>query len=563
MKGGLVAAALSLCCVLDIANAFHSSLSSGRQTIGRIRRQQEARKLAKRDTDPELLYPTHNFTIPVDHFHNESQYEPHSNATYENRYWFDATYYKPGGPVIILQSGEADASERLVYLQKGILHDLAKATNGIGVVFEHRYYGTSFPTPDLTPENLRFLTTAQALADEAYFAQNIQFPGLEKYGDLTSKSVPYLNYGGSYSGAISAFLRVQYPDIFWGTISSSGVTKAIYDYWQYYEPIVTYAPQDCVAVQKTLINVVDNILIGKNSSNLSAELKSTFGFPNVTYDDDFANILGFGVGNWQSLNWDPAVSSPEFYNYCDNITSTQVLYPATESVRSDAAYLIGQGGYSANTSLTTQMLNMIGYYNLTEASTCGKTQDECFGTHNYTTYQDYSLSNWNSLSWPYQYCTEWGYLQTGSGVPSDQLPIISRLLTLEYESIVCRAAFNITTPPDTESVNKYGGYNISYPRLAIIDGEWDPWRPATPHAFGYGAVNRPSTPSQPFLLISEAVHHWDENGLFFNQTTFDLPPPAVAETQSTEVIFATEWMQEWDMRKVKTQWKRQDVVRHA
>lgn len=34
------------------------------------------------------------------------------------------------------------------------------------------------PTPDLATENLRFLTTAQALADEAYFAQNIKFPGL-------------------------------------------------------------------------------------------------------------------------------------------------------------------------------------------------------------------------------------------------------------------------------------------------------------------------------------------------------------------------------------------------
>lgn len=55
---------------------------------------------------------------------------------------------------------------------------MIKATNGIGVILEHRYYGTSFPTPDISTENLRFLTTEQALADQAYFSKNIKFPGL-------------------------------------------------------------------------------------------------------------------------------------------------------------------------------------------------------------------------------------------------------------------------------------------------------------------------------------------------------------------------------------------------
>lgn len=63
--------------------------------------------------------------------------------------------------MIILQSGETDASTRLPYLQDGILAQLSQATHGIGVVLEHRYYGGSFPTPDLSTENLRFLTTQQ------------------------------------------------------------------------------------------------------------------------------------------------------------------------------------------------------------------------------------------------------------------------------------------------------------------------------------------------------------------------------------------------------------------
>jgi hypothetical protein len=115
----------------------------------------------------------------------------------------------------VLQSGETDGTGRLVYLQKGLLHELAVATNGIGVVLEHRYYGTSWPTANLSTESMRFLTTDQALADEAYFANNVVFEGLEKY-NLTAPNTAYLGYGGSYAGAFNAFLRKLYPDVFWG-----------------------------------------------------------------------------------------------------------------------------------------------------------------------------------------------------------------------------------------------------------------------------------------------------------------------------------------------------------
>ena len=167
------------------------------------------------DVELKTLYPAYNLSMPTDHFHNESAYEPHSDSTFNLRYFFDAQYYKEGGPVIVLGSGEASATDRLSLLQKGILYQLAKATNGIGVVLEHRYYGTSFPTPDLSTENLRFLTTEQALADTAYFAQHVKFEGLEDK-KLNAKDTPWIAYGGSYAGALVAFLRVLYSDIYFG-----------------------------------------------------------------------------------------------------------------------------------------------------------------------------------------------------------------------------------------------------------------------------------------------------------------------------------------------------------
>ncbi|KAL8894179.1 MAG: hypothetical protein Q9207_008537 [Kuettlingeria erythrocarpa] len=186
---------------ISLFAASVTSLGSGslhkRTTLG-------SNNLWRRDIDPSTLYPEHNISVPVDYFHNETKYEPHSNGTFPLRYWFDASYYKDGGPVIVLQSGETDGEGRLPFLQKGLLHQLAQATNGIGVVLEHRYYGKSFPTPDLSTPNLRFLTTEQALADMAYFAQNVVFEGLEDK-NLTAPETAYFGYGGSYAGAFGSY----------------------------------------------------------------------------------------------------------------------------------------------------------------------------------------------------------------------------------------------------------------------------------------------------------------------------------------------------------------------
>jgi len=176
---------------------------------------QSRQALVARAADAFSVYPAHTISVPIDHFHNESRYEPHSSATFKLRYFYDAQFYKEGGPVIVLESGETSATGRLPFLQKGILHQLAKATNGVGVVLEHRYYGESWPTSDLSTAHLRFLTTQQALADTAYFAQHVVFDSL-RGNNLTAPTTPYIAYGGSYAGAFVAFLRTRYPNVFFG-----------------------------------------------------------------------------------------------------------------------------------------------------------------------------------------------------------------------------------------------------------------------------------------------------------------------------------------------------------
>jgi Serine carboxypeptidase S28 len=157
---------------------------------------------SKKDYDPSKLYSPFNLSVPIDHFHNDSKYAPHALGTFPLRYWFDSGHYKPGGPVILLAAGETDGVDRLPILQKGIVSILSRATNGIGVVLEHRYYGQSFPVKNLSIRSLRFLDTQQALADTAFFARNVKFPGLETL-PLNPDRTPWIVYGGSYAGSFA------------------------------------------------------------------------------------------------------------------------------------------------------------------------------------------------------------------------------------------------------------------------------------------------------------------------------------------------------------------------
>lgn len=78
-----------------------------------------------------------------------------------------------------------------------------------------------------------------------------------------------------------------------GSIASSGVTEAIYEYWQYYEPIRIYAPQQCVMLTQKLVNIMDNIFKSYSNTTQPAEqLKALFGLRDVEYVPlDFASYL--------------------------------------------------------------------------------------------------------------------------------------------------------------------------------------------------------------------------------------------------------------------------------
>lgn len=243
----------------------------------------------------------------------------------------------------------------------------------------------------------------QSLQDSNYFAQTIELPGLEGV-ELHPGKAPWFYYGGSYAGAKAAFARKLFPDIWWGAIASSAVTTAVEDYWEYYLPIQLSAPPKCIDLLQNQTALIDSIL-GLGNSFVTSALKSYFGL-NITSDADFVNALTIPLSSWQARNWDPAVGSDRFTEFCQAITASAkgTFAALTQAIESTAFPWPSNPG-----KMFEGFSSYAGYVKQNISTLCPPdvSHDECFGTV-YDGSED-SLDEAEWRSWTYQYCTEWGY----------------------------------------------------------------------------------------------------------------------------------------------------------
>lgn len=357
-------------------------------------------------TTPRLLSDSdtikaYNLSVPIDHFHNDTQYAPHSNGTFNLRYFVDASNYKPGGPVIVIAGGEADASYRIPLLDHGIGSILTKATGGVGLILEHRYYGTSYPSVNPSKKDLRFLSTEQAIADTAYFARNVKIPGWEHL-NLTAPNTPWILYGCSYAGAFVALARKVYPETFWAAISSSGVTAAIYDYWAYNEAARLFGPNGCGKVLGKITHIIDTVLFNGNEAKIKS-LKAIFGLDELKNDEFGATLW---VPDAQGTSWIPDSDRPSFGTFCSVITSPALLFPSTVYLESTVQALVKEAGLeSESQTLTLQLLNYIG---TTSRQISTRLQGDCKGLSQRDCFSARVPAKFEAdgRSWLYQQCMQ-------------------------------------------------------------------------------------------------------------------------------------------------------------
>lgn len=71
-------------------------------------------------------------------------------------------------------------------------------------MLEHRFFGNSNPYGDLSVQSFRVHTVQQAVADLAYFAENVQLP-MPGGDEVAPGKAPWILIGGSYAGALTSY----------------------------------------------------------------------------------------------------------------------------------------------------------------------------------------------------------------------------------------------------------------------------------------------------------------------------------------------------------------------
>jgi hypothetical protein len=222
-------------------------------------------------------------------------FNPLDARTWQMRYMENTEFLQPGGPIIIFLGGEWEISPGRV--TGGHLYDMTKEFNGSLYYTEHRYYGKSRPTKDISTENLKFLTIEQALEDVIKFIDFIKAstPGLENSKVFVA--------GGSYSATMAAWIRQKYPHTIDAAWASSAPLDAKVDFKEYKEvmteSIRIVGGDECVSAFEEGFKEIERIIDTGNFSkieddfNLCEPLKAPQDIPHFVYEvsDLVANLV--------------------------------------------------------------------------------------------------------------------------------------------------------------------------------------------------------------------------------------------------------------------------------
>ncbi|PBL02968.1 hypothetical protein ARMGADRAFT_279728 [Armillaria gallica] len=449
-----------------------------------------------------------------------------SLGTFQQRYWHTYEFYEPGGPIILMTPGEANAAPYTGYLTNRTINGLiAQQEHGSVIIIEHRFYGLSNPYPDLTVASLRYHTIQQAIDDLEYFAKNVVLP-MPNGDQVGPDKAPWILTGGSYSGALTSWTMVNKPNIFWAGYASSAVVEAIFDFWRYFEPIRQNMPQNCSADVAAVIAYVDDVFSGDNTTAINA-IKDIFGLSEMIHLDDVAGSLRINLWDWQSLQ-PTSGAGAQFFEFCD----------ALEVKDGENAPQAGWGLDHALSAWGSYFKD--DYYPLI----CGDDgAEDCLGTYNAS--QDFwtntDIDN-DNRSWMWIVCNEVGFYQDGPPRNATVTPIVTRLVNVEtfYDQRQCQMYFPEAFPdppfPDTSDINTlYEGWDVSLDRIFFATGIRDPWREATLSAQG---LNVQSTDEMP-IGLSDGFHCSDL------LTTTGAVDATVGKVHASALVSMSAWLKEW------------------
>lgn len=411
-KLGLELIVTSFLQLLFLSNAFVTSSTLRRMSRTTITSSRSSGYL----TEKELW-----FNQTLDHFTSTD------HRQFEQRYYVFLDYFqRPDGPIFLKICGEASCD--------GIANDylpvLAKKFGAAVVALEHRYYGKSSPFKSSTTENLKYLSSKQALFDLAVF-RNYYQELLNVKLNRSKGENPWFIFGVSYAGALSAWFRLKFPHLVCGSLASSAVVQAVYNFTEFDQQIGVSAGPECKAILQEITQLVDQRL----ASNADA-VKKLFGASELKSDGDFLYFLA-----------DAAVM-PFQYGYPEQ------LCPPLVKAKKDGDDLVEAYARFVNRTFVVSVND----YNRKFLKNTAIKEDN------------------GARLWWFQVCSEVAYFQVA---PSND-SIRSSKIDARYHLDLCKYVFGDGTYPDVDMTNiYYGGTKIAGSKIVFTNGSQDPWRHAS------------------------------------------------------------------------------------
>ncbi|XP_011160112.1 putative serine protease K12H4.7 [Solenopsis invicta] len=386
-------------------------------------------------------------TQPLDHFNHRE------NRTWSMRYKENSAFLKNGGPILIMIGGEWQITDG--YLQGGLMYEIGVKYGGLMYYTEHRFYGQSKPTKDISSENLQYLNADQGLADLAYFIET-----KKKEKNLENSTV--IVVGGSYAGNMAAWARLKYPHLIQGALASSAPVKAKADFYEYYEFVAKSLgrhSKKCVENVKIAFASVEELLAKQCGA---IELKYLFNLcepPDINSSSDlgyFTNMLSEVFA--ETVQYDEIVNGEtKIATLCHNMTAKHLGSPLQRLAHVFLTYQDNQDDQDD--------------------------QDECVDVSYNNFVKKYREVSWDSSAatsiirqWYHQTCTEYGYYQTTS-----DKSIFGTLFPLDYYVNLCIDLYGdyINGKWLDSRVKRtnimYGGQVPDLRNVIFTNGNIDPW----------------------------------------------------------------------------------------
>ncbi|KAI9290519.1 peptidase S28 [Neoconidiobolus thromboides FSU 785] len=391
---------------------------------------------------------------------------PDSKKYWQQRYFVNDQFYKPGGPAFLFIGGEGELDAR--WTEVSILAKAAEKHNGIVYALEHRFYGKSYPKPDLSTKSLQYLSSELAVDDLANFAKTVKLPQSdEPHYDLGKTK--WIISGGSYPGNLAAWTRFKHPEVFHGAVASSAPVEAKEDFFEYDQQVQRSLEfnggKDCLNYYIENFKKIDSIMFSRNRKDIDA-LKSKFTCEKVS-DELFVDALTYVSGTVQYNNNN---KPGNVVDYCKSLKLNGTASEKLDDFARDFKKVLNGATCESFVDLTPF-------------------KSEKKGDPTAATRQ-----------WLYQCCTEFGYWQVaphfGSSATRSRLPRVPF-----YQDLYCKNLFGPAGPkrPNTYATNlKYRSKDIYIKNLLFVNGELDPWMPLS--------VSKSYYKSMPSIIVKGASH---------------------------------------------------------